>query len=71
MGVFQQLRSSFALPSSSPPQLYNRSPDLSGIYGESESEGEAEEDRDGVLARCVLAIVPVCIAVCFGLGIKL
>ena len=42
----QQLRSSFALPSSSsPPKLYQRSPHLVQIYG-NESEEEEEDEAD-------------------------
>ena len=45
-GLGQQLRSSFALPSSSsPPKLYQRSPHLVQIYG-NESEEEEEDEAD-------------------------
>ncbi len=45
-GLGQQLRSSFALPSSSsPPKLYQRSPHLVQIYGDDSEEEEEEEDE--------------------------
>ncbi len=45
-GLGQQLRSSFALPSSSsPPKLYQRSPHLVQIYGNESEEEEEEADE--------------------------
>jgi len=45
-GLGQQLRSSFALPSSSsPPKLYQRSPHLVQIYGDDSEEEEDEADE--------------------------
>ncbi|KAA6424646.1 MAG: hypothetical protein FRX49_05314 [Trebouxia sp. A1-2] len=45
-GLGQQLRSSFALPSSSsPPKLYQRSPHLVQIYGNESEEDEEEADE--------------------------
>ena len=46
-GLGQQLRSSFALPSSSsPPKLYQRSPHLVQIYGDDSEEEEEEDEAD-------------------------